>query len=73
LPNSPAENSSPWAVDFTVKVGPYVDQGAFPATPIVSFWSSTAALTPGTAWLLKSDGTTTTDVVVQSYNVRCVH
>jgi hypothetical protein len=60
-------------VDFTVKSAPYVDQGAFPATPIVSFWSATpVSSSSGNAWILQDDGTTANDNVAQSYNVRCV-
>jgi hypothetical protein len=61
-------------VDFTVKSAPYVDQGAFPATPIVSFWSATPVSSiSGNVWLLQDDGTTANDNSAQSYHVRCVH
>jgi uncharacterized protein DUF1566 len=61
-------------VDFTVKMGPYVDQGAFPASSYGSLWSATpTSTTSGNAWLLHDDGTTSNDNVAQSYNVRCVH
>jgi hypothetical protein len=59
-------------VDYTVKNGPYIDQGAFPAPYGSSYWSATPLPNSSNAWLLTSDGTTATDVVPQVYNVRCV-
>jgi hypothetical protein len=62
-------------VDYTVKTAPFIDPGAFPGSPIVTYWSRTEvppSSPTGSAWILKTDGTTSSDLKTTLYNVRCV-
>jgi hypothetical protein len=61
-------------VNLTVGVGAAIDSAAFPNTPQWYFWTSSpyAAYSGYARFVAFKDGSSSSDVVSSSYNVRCV-